>query len=162
MLPLTQHAGQNRRVDTDEANKHWGRTLFNRAWEILDSGDTEPAAQRELLSATFGQRWHWFEVGGPKQRSIADWQVAHVLCRLGHGELARGFATAALDEAEAWDEAPLWMLASCYEGMARVCAAVGDREGRATWTKRCEDALAKVEGAEDRELISSQLASIPD
>jgi hypothetical protein len=146
---------------SDDENRKWGRTLFNRAWEILDSGDTEPAAQRELLSAAFGQRWHWFEAGGPKERAIADWQVAHVLCRLGHGELARGFATAALEESEAWQEAPLWMRASCYEGMARMCAAVGDTDGRATWTQRCEETLALLPEGEDRELISSQLASIP-
>jgi hypothetical protein len=149
-------------VDTDEANKHWGKTLFNRAWEILDSGDDEPAAQRELLSATFGARWHWFEVGGPKERAISDWQVAHALCRLGYGDLGKVFATAALDETESWHEAPTWMRASCYEGMARACAALGDTDGRATWTKRCEDALAQVDDEEDRELISSQLASIPD
>ncbi|MDX6273267.1 MAG: MerR family transcriptional regulator, thiopeptide resistance regulator [Frankiales bacterium] len=148
-------------VDDGQANRHWGTRLFNRAWEILDSGDSEPAAQRELLSATFGQRWHWFEVGGPKERAVADWQVAHALCRLGYGDLGAEFAKTALAEAEGWDEAPLWLRASCYEGMARACAANGDSDGRATWTARCTDALARLDDPEDRELISSQLASIP-
>lgn len=145
----------------DDENRRWGRTLFNRAWEILDSGEDEPAAQRELLSAAFGQRWHWMEVGGPKERAIAEWQVGHVLARLGHGELALPFARAALEEVEAWDEAPLWLRASAYEGMARACAAVGDADGRATWTERCQAALEQVDDDEDREHIASQLASIP-
>ena len=145
----------------DEGNRTWGRTMFNRAWELLDQGELEPAAERELLSAAFGQRWHWFEAGGPKERAIAEWQVSHVCSRLGHGELGLQFARASLAEAEGWDEAPLWMLASAYEGMARACAAVGDADGRALWTERCEQALAQVDDVEDRDHIASQLASIP-
>lgn len=145
----------------DAAHQLWGKTLYNRAWEILDSGDEEPAAQRELLSAALGQRWHWMEVGGPKERAIAEWQVGHVLARLGHGELALSFARAALAEVEAWDDAPLWLRASAYEGMARACAAAGDTDGRATWSARCAAALAQVEDPEDRDLVAGQLASIP-
>lgn len=148
-------------MSDEDANRHWGKTLFNRAWELLDAGELEPEAERELLSAAFGQRWHWMEAGGPKERAIAEWQVGHVLCRLGHGDLGLHFARAALAETEAWDEAPLWMHASCYEGMARACAAVGDADGRAIWTGRCERALAQLDDPEDHDLISSQLASIP-
>jgi hypothetical protein len=70
------------------------------------------------------------------------------------------FARAAVERTES-EGLPAWMQASGHEGMARACAAAGDRTGYDREAARARELLATVDDTEDRDLISSQLASIP-
>jgi hypothetical protein len=47
------------------------------------------------------------------------------------------------------------------EGMARAHAAAGDRAGYERFVAQAHELLAQVDDDEDRELIESQLATIP-
>jgi hypothetical protein len=47
------------------------------------------------------------------------------------------------------------------EGMARASAAIGDDHGRDRYAAEARRVLETVEDKEDRELIASQIASIP-
>jgi hypothetical protein len=91
---------------------------------------------------------------------IGDWQIAHVLSQIGEGSLALRFATAALAtcEANGWSD---WRRASCLEGVARAYAAAGDGARRDEYADLCRQVLGKLENDEDRDLVASQLASIP-
>jgi hypothetical protein len=74
--------------------------------------------------------------------------------------MATRYASAALDtcRANGWDD---WRLASMLEGMARAAAAIGDDHARDCYAAEARRVLETVEDKEDRELIASQLASIP-
>ncbi|MDQ1695514.1 MAG: hypothetical protein QOJ03_867, partial [Frankiaceae bacterium] len=50
---------------------------------------------------------------------------------------------------------------SMCEGMARAHATAGDRVGYESFAARARKLLDEVDDAEDRELIESQLATIP-
>jgi hypothetical protein len=91
---------------------------------------------------------------------VGDWLIAHVASLEGLGELAHRFASTALDicRANGWSD---WRLASALEGMARASAAIGDEHARDRHAAEARRVLATVEDKEDRELIASQLASIP-
>jgi hypothetical protein len=148
---------------TEPVIDHRGLAMayFNRAWGLIDAADRTPEQDRDLLAAAFASRQHWVDAGGtPQNLAIADWQVAHAASLAGLADTALVFASAAVDRAESAD-LPLWMQASGREGLARAHAAAGDRAGYDREAARARELLAAVEDTEDRDLISSQLASIP-
>jgi hypothetical protein len=149
--PLDAEAGWHRQVAVD---------AFNNAWELIDLSARTPAQDREMLALAFTSRYHWAIAGADEQVMVGDWLIAHVASLLGFGELAHPFASNALDicRANGWDD---WRLASALEGMARASAATGDDHARDRFASEARRVLATLEDKDDRELISSQLGSIP-
>ena len=151
-------------IETLDAQAGWHRQVaidtFNRAWELIDLPSRSPDRDRELLSLAFTSRYHWGIVGGDEEWMVGDWMIAHVASLLGEGALAQRFATTALDtcRVNGWDD---WRLASMPEGMARAAAATGDEPARERHAAEARRVLATLEDKEARELIASQLASIP-
>lgn len=136
--------------------------LFNQTWDLLDRADRSAADDRLLLAGALASRLHWEGVGNDENYAVGDWLVAHVAARLGYGELALDFATAAHDRVTAaGDEVPRWLLASTQEGLARAHAAAGHPQERDRFGAAARKTLTEVDDAEDRELIESQLATVP-
>jgi hypothetical protein len=144
-----------------EEHNRLGRQLFNSTWELIDKPDRSPDDDVEMLLRATASRYHWGQIGGPEEVASGDWQVAHVACLVGLADLAQRFAARSLATAtaEGWRG---WRLASAHEGMARACAAAGDSLGRSRHVAAAEAALAEEADEEDREIVASQLASIPD
>jgi hypothetical protein len=142
----------------------WHRQLavdtFNSAWALIDLSSRTPMQDRELLGLAFTSRYHWGVVGGDEEQMVGDWMIAHVSSLLGFGELAHRYAATALDTARenGWDD---WRLASMLEGMARASAALGDAQARDRFAAEARRVLATLDDENDRDLITSQLASIP-
>ena len=149
--PLDGRSGWHRQVAVD---------AFNRAWELIDLLSRTPEQERELLGLAFTSRYHWGVVGGDEEAMVGDWLIAHVASLQGFGEIAHRYAASALDvcRANGWTD---WRLASMLEGMARASAVTGDDHARDRYAAEARRVLATVEDKEDRELIASQLASIP-
>ena len=150
-------------MDDDERKKHReiGVTLFNRCWELIEAEARSADDDVEMLLAATTSRWHWAQIGGPEEVATGDWQIAHVASLLGLADLSVLFATRnlATATAEGWDG---WRLASAHEGMARACATGGDADGRQRQLALGREALEREPDAENRELISEQLDSVPD
>ena len=133
---------------------------FNRTWALIESPDRSPAEDDEMLEAAFASRHLWDAIGGEEQRAVGDWQIAHVASLLGYADLALSRSDRALGRAlrNGWTD---WRLASCYEGMARANDTAGNGAQRDHWAALAREVLDGLEDDEDRDLISSQLASIP-
>ncbi len=133
---------------------------FKRAWELIDSPQRTPSDDAEMLAAAFASRYLWETVGEDEQRAVGDWQIAHVASLLGNADLALAWARRALDRVvqNGWTD---WRLASCYEGMARAEAAAGNGRERDRWVALARETLEGLDDEEDRELIGSQLATVP-
>jgi len=133
---------------------------FNRAWELIDRPDRSPDDDDDMLAAAFASRYLWDSIGGDEQRAVGDWQIAHVASLLGCAALALSRAERALERVvrNSWTD---WRLASCYEGMARAHATAGNAAQRDRWAGLCREVVDALEEEEDRELITSQLASVP-
>jgi cation transport regulator ChaB len=150
--------------DDGTAITEWRRSLateaFNHAWDLIDKTERTPDEEREMIVLAAASRYLWEAVGGDEQLMVGDWQIAHVLSLLGDGSQAVGFATEALrrTEANGWGD---WRLASALEGVARAHAARGDAAQRDRYAAMCRAALAGIEDAEERDLIASQLTSVP-
>jgi hypothetical protein len=149
--PIEAEAGWHRQVAVD---------AFNGAWALIDLVSRTPEQDRELLGLAFTSRYHWSVVGGDEEAMVGDWLIAHAASLLGFGELAHRYASNALDvcRANGWTD---WRLASMLEGMARASAAIGEDRARDRYAAEARRVLSTIEDKEDRELIASQLASIP-
>ena len=136
--------------------------LFNRTWEMLERADRGAPGDREMLASAMASRLHWEGIGTDENLAAGDWLVAHVASHLGYADLALDFATAAHQRASgATPELPLWLLASTQEGLARAHAVAGHDDERDRWASDARATLSGVDDDEDRELIESQLDTVP-
>ena len=145
---------------SDDEHRRIGVALFNGAWDLIDTPDRTADDDVEMLLRAVASRWHWGRIGGPEEFATGDWQVAHVAALAGLPDVARVFARRNLDAAVAngWTG---WRLASAHEGMARACAASGDVVARAHHVAQAELALRDETDEESRDLVASQLATVP-
>jgi hypothetical protein len=135
--------------------------LFNRTWELLDAKRDE-AVDREVLATAMASRLHWQGVGTDDNLAVGDWLVAHVASRLGLADLALDFAAAAHERATtSSQEMPAWLVASTLEGRARAHAVAGHQEERDAFAADARRVLEAVDDDEDREIVESQLATVP-
>jgi hypothetical protein len=134
---------------------------FNATWDLIDLTERTAAQDRDMIGIALTSRQHWVEAGGSDENlAVADWQVAHAASLARFGEVAVSFAQAAVDRADSSD-VPTWLKASTHEGLARANAALGDKVGYDREVAIARALLETVSDREDRELVESQLASIP-
>jgi hypothetical protein len=151
--------GEERQL-SPEAERALARQLFNKTWELIETSDRTPEQGRMMLVTACAAFFHWDAVGTEENRAIADWQIAHVASLLGYGDLALAHATSALHRARA-ARLPDWLYASALEGVARAHATAGNTDARDAYLHRATEAVARVADAEERELIMSQIATVP-
>jgi len=148
-------------MSDDTNHRSLAVVYFNGTWDLIDATTRTPDQDLEMLTRAFASRQHWIEAGGTDQNiAIADWQVAHAASLAGFTDVADAFSTAAYDRARA-AALPTWMQASTAEGRARACAAMHDIAGYEKYAAETRDLLDKVTDLEDRQLVESQLQSIP-
>jgi len=146
-------------MSDQEWHGRFAAECFNRAWELLDLPERSQEQEADLLSSAFAQRFHWSQVGDETNHAVADWQVSRALAATRNGPLAVHFAEMALARAEAF-AGPDYLVPSCFEGLARAHAAVGDAPQRDVWLAKARAALEGIKDAEDRDLIASQIAEL--
>ena len=115
-----------------------------------------------MLHAAHASRYHWGEVGEQVNLARGEWQVSRVYAVLGRGEPALYHARRCLEINEANDSfREDWELGSAYEALARAYAVAGDRAAREEWKARAVAELAKIEDAEDRQVLEQDIATLP-
>lgn len=122
----------------------WHRTFaprdFNHTWSLLDLAERTREQEDEMLASAFSQRRHWYAVGEPKNRAIADWQVSRVFSVLGHADLARRFGEHSLAVAKD-NDLDAFVVGFAHEAIARAAAEVDDL---ATFEEHLEAARAQL------------------
>jgi len=163
--PLVSDATTAPVADLDAAaHRRLGVDLFNYTWTLIEKADRTPEETDEMIHAAHASRFHWSRAGTTVNLGRGEWQIARVYCVLGRAEpalwhagrcLAYAEAAAAAGETEAWD------LPSAYEAMARANAVARDIATATSWRDRAREALAAINGADDREVIEGDLATLP-
>lgn len=133
--------------------------LFNRAWELLDKAERSEEDDDELLSATFGQRYHWYQVGTPLNMAIADWQVARVAALLGDAELADRFARHSLHLCEAHG-LPAFYRGYAHEAIARAADVMDDLQTRDQHVLAARELLHLIEDETERAMLDADVQMI--
>ncbi len=136
--------------------------LFNYTWTLLEREDRTAEDIDRMIHAAHASRLHWDVIGLPSNRARGEWLCSRVYATLGRAEPALWHARRCLAIVEAGGEGfEDWDLPAAYEGLARASAVAGDRDQAEVWRARSRDALRAVAGAEDRELIEGDLATLP-
>ena len=144
-------------------NAHEHRRLaterYNRTWELLESG----ADPDETVHAAHASAYHWLHAAGATaaNRARSHWLCSHVYAVLGRVEPALHHAERCLTLVEGTPKAmEEFDLPSAYEALARAHAVAGDTGEAQRFLELGRAEAAKIEDAEDRRHLESQLHSI--
>jgi hypothetical protein len=133
---------------------------YNNCWELLEKEKRTSDDDVELMTSAFVSRYHWSMIGTHDQFVMADWMVSRTAAATKNGDLSIQFALLAFERAQA-SETPDWLKASVAEGLARAYACAGRVKERNSWFAEAERLVQDIIDPDDRELISSQLRSVP-
>jgi hypothetical protein len=130
---------------------------YNACWDLLDRPRTK-SEDLTLIELAYTSRYHWQQVGSPREWAIGDWMASRVHATLGHGELAIAHATAA--HAHNSSSFPAWLIASLHEGSARAALAAHDLASCDASISAARTALADESDAADAAFIQQQLDEV--
>ena len=134
--------------------------LFNETWTLLEHTERTPEDDDRMLHMAHASRYHWGQVGEPRNLAIGEWQCSRVYAVLGRPEPSLHHARRELELAEQ-HRLGAFILATAYEALARASAVAGDRAGFDDYRARARDAAARIEDAEEREVAEGDIASLP-
>lgn len=147
--------------DLDTWHRTFAPMAFNQTWSLLDNSEPTREEEEQMLAAAFAQRYHWYEVGTPRQRAISDWQISRVTAVLGYADLALRFGerslTVCLDNG-----LDAFVTGFAHEAIARAAAEVDDVEMFAEHLEAAREKLAEIEDPEDRDVLEADLTEMSE
>jgi hypothetical protein len=146
---------------TPEEERQLAGGLFNRTWTLLELPARTPEQGDELIDTAHASAYHWLQVGTAANRARSQWQLSRVYVVLGRPEPALHHAHRCLAWCEANPEAlEDWDLPYAHEALARAHALAGDADEARRHADRARELAAGVAGAEDREHLEADLATL--
>jgi hypothetical protein len=136
------------------------KDLFNAVWTLLEREDRSPADDVSMIHLVHASCYHWSRVGTVVNEVRGEWQCSRVYSVLRLGESALYHARRALQVCEA-NGIGDFDLAFCYEALARAHAVTADWDQVQHWMQLAKAAAANIAEADDRELLTSDLETIP-
>jgi len=151
------------RTDTGlDAEQHRvaGIALFNYTWTLLEKPDRTERESDLMIHATHASRFFWEEIGEPVNHARGEWQIARVYAVVDRPEPALHHARRCLEIVEEHGVGD-FDLACAYEALARAHATAGEREAAARYEALGRETAARIEEADERELVLGDLDSLP-
>jgi len=148
------------RYTAQEAHKYFAVCLFNFVWSLLDQDQRTEEEEDRMLHAAHASRYHWGVVGQPSNLGIGEWQISRVYAVLGRAEPSHYHAQKYLDLAVK-HELGAFHLGFAYEALARAAAVAGNHADRDRFLALAREQVNAIPDQEDRELLISDLATIP-
>jgi DNA-binding transcriptional MerR regulator len=134
--------------------------LFNRVWSFMEREDRTPEDDDTMLNAAHSSRYHWSQVGTPRNIARGDWQVSRVYALLRRAEPCLYHAQHVLDICRSNGFGD-FDLAFAYEALARGQAVAGDAAAARAYTEQALAVAEDIAEDDDRELLLSDLETIP-
>jgi DNA-binding transcriptional MerR regulator len=147
-------------TDERELHFHWGKTLFNDTWRLMEKEDRTPDEDARMIHQAHASAYHWLQVGKPEHFARSHWQCSRVYCVLRRGEPALYHARMVLDICQRHGIGD-WDLGFAYEALARAHWVAGDRDEAKRWLEQARIFSADIAEDEDREALLSDLETIP-
>jgi hypothetical protein len=136
--------------------------LFNDTWRLLEQENRTRQDDDRMIHSAHASRYHWGQVptATPAHLARGEWQISRVYSVLGRAEPAVHHAQRVLDLCQE-NGIGDWDLAFAYEALARAHAVAGKAGLAKEYTDRALAAVADIAEDEDRDLVLSDLATIP-
>jgi hypothetical protein len=141
-------------------HKKLGVDLFNGTWALMDKANRTPDEDALMIHMAHASAYHWLQVGAPENFARSHWLCSRMYTVLGRSEPALYHAKLVLDIC-ARNDIGDWDLAFAYEALARAYAVAGNSAESSRWLTKARAASADITGDEDRDLLLSDLATIP-
>jgi len=147
---------------TDEQKLHrkFGVDLFNGTWTLLEKADRTPDEDALMIHMVHASAYHWLQVGQPENFARSHWLCSRVYSVLGRPEAALYHAKLVLEICQRHGIGD-FDLAYAYEALARGHAVAGDQAESGRWLAQARAAAPDIAEEDDRELLLSDLATIP-
>jgi DNA-binding transcriptional MerR regulator len=159
--PIVTDATATTTADIDAAtHRQLGVDLYNSTWTLLEKADRTKPETDEMIHRAHASRWHWGRVGEDVNLARGEWLCSRVYAVIGRPEPALWHARRCVEIDEASANREAWDLPSAYEAMARAHLAAGDRRSARDWATKARAELAKIDDADDREVIENDLAAL--
>ena len=156
---MTDHP--NEPQDLAAAHRAMAPLAFNETWELLDAGELTRQQEEDMLASAFAQRYHWYRVGEPRNRAIADWQVSRVAAVLGYADLAFRFGERSLELCTEHELDP-FVTGFAHESIARAAAEVDDVGTFAEHLEAARALLNSIVDQEEREVLEADLTEMSE
>jgi DNA-binding transcriptional MerR regulator len=134
--------------------------LFNHTWTLLEKSDRTERESDLMIHAAHASRFMWEEIGEPVNHARGEWQIARVYAVVDRPEPALFHARRCLQIVEEHGVGD-FDLACAYEALARAHAVAGEHETAARYAGLGREAAQRIDDADDRELVVSDLDSLP-
>jgi hypothetical protein len=141
-------------------HRQLGVDLFNGTWTMMEQPDRTPDEDALMIHMAHASAYHWLQVGAPENVARSHWQCSRMYTVLGRSEPAIYHAKLVLDVCEQNDIGD-FDLAFAYEALARAYAVAGNSAESAGWLAKAQAASTDITDDEDRELLLTDLATIP-
>src|SRR5664279_814163 len=141
-------------------DRRLGVALFNATWELMEKDQRSRDEDDAMLHMAHASRHHWGQVGTAAHRARGEWQCSRVYAVLGRAEPCLHHAQRVLDLCQEHGIRD-WDLAFAYEALARAHAVAGDSAQARAYTEQALAAAENILESDDRELVLSDLESIP-
>jgi DNA-binding transcriptional MerR regulator len=145
---------------TTDTERRLAVSLFNGVWTLLETEDRSQADDDRMLHMAHASRYHWGQIGAPKNLARGEWQCSRVYAVLGRPEPALHHAQRVLDICAAHGIGDFDM-AFAYEALARAHAVAGDAEAAREMTERALGAVEGIADDQDRAILLADLETIP-
>ncbi|TFG16403.1 MAG: hypothetical protein EU530_11850 [Promethearchaeota archaeon] len=145
----------------EEKNTHekFGKSLFNRTWELMDKKDRTPKEDIEMIHTAHASAYHWSQIGEPINFQRGEWQISRVYAVLNQ-PLACLFHAQRCLEITSQNDIKDFDLAFAYEAMARAHAISGNIEEKEKYIKCAKKAAEIIKDEEDKKYTLSEIESI--
>src|SRR5580704_850445 len=134
-------------------HRQLGVDLFNGTWTMMEQPDRTPDEDALLIHMAHASAYHWLQVGAPENVARSHWQCSRMYTVLGRSEPAIYHAKLVLDVCEQNDIGD--------GALARAYAVAGNSAESAGWLAKAQAASTDITDDEDRELLLTDLATIP-
>lgn len=146
---------------TAEENLRIGIALFNATWTLMEQESRTRDEDDAMLHMAHASRYHWGGSGADAAHlARGEWQCSRVYAILGRSEPCLHHAQRVLDLCQE-NGIGDFDLAYGYEALARGHAVAGDAAQARANTERALAAARDIAEDDDRELLLSDLETIP-
>ena len=146
---------------TTEDERRIGIALFNATWTLLEKQTRTRDEDDAMLHMAHASRHHWAASGTDAAHlARGEWQCSRVYAVLGRQEPCLHHAQRVLDLCQE-NGVGDFDLAFAYEALARAHAIAGDAEQARAYYQQALAAAADIAEEDDRELLLSDLETIP-
>lgn len=133
--------------------------LFNEVWSLLEKPNRTPEEDDRMIHAAHAPRFHWQDIGSPREWSIGEWQISRVYAVLKRPEPAIYHGQRALNWARDHSVGPFF-IAYGYEALARAHAVAGDTDLVKKHIAEARKTAASIPDPADQKHLEDDLATI--